>query len=74
MYGEATAYSTNENPSTDKLNRAINYNEVPSRFLRRNENIEFLFSRMMEEVLGKLSTLEVDMKGVQVKACFTFYK
>ena len=29
---------------------------------------------MMEEVLGKLSTLEVDMKGVQVKARFTFYK
>ena len=25
LYGVATAYSTNENPSTDKLNRAINY-------------------------------------------------
>ena len=28
---------------------------------------------MMEEVLGKLSTLEVDMKGVQVKASISFY-
>ena len=25
LYGVATAYSTNENPSTDKLSRAINY-------------------------------------------------
>ena len=49
-------------------------NEVPSRFLKRSKNIEFLCSRMMEEVLGKLSTLEVDMKGVQVKARFPFYK
>ena len=29
---------------------------------------------MIEEVLGKLSTLEVDMKGVQVKARFTFFE
>ena len=48
-------------------------NEVPFRFLRQYKNIEFLFSRMMEEVLGKLSTLEVDMKGVQVKASTSFY-
>ena len=29
LYGVATAYSTNENPSTDKLSRAINYPPTP---------------------------------------------
>ena len=67
LYGVATAYSTNENPSTDKLSRVINYpftgNSWKKTFFVRNPSMCWWWQLWWIKVVVMVTALEVMVKA-----------